>query len=177
VSESGSTTDSDVSFCPYCGTSVTWIVGATGERETKKSCPSCDGELHRNPEVHVLCLVHDREAEAIHAVGACIADHETVQETSRRLLGDNDGRIVAGSEFKLFGLVDDFDRDRVYIVFRARLDNLSAVSSGTDPLGKWVTLLCSRLREALKVGNHVVQEGTVRNRRLSWGSQDDGSEG
>ena len=153
------------SFCGHCGTPITWGVGSEGRPETRHRCTGCGRELYRNPEVHVLCLVHKGDSSVVGLVSGQLIPHEPLHEVGNRLLVDQSPVAGAEGEMKLFGIVNDFDRDCIFIVLRARVadpgENLVA-----SEFGAWVPQLARELRGELERGRHQVHAGVVRGGQL-----------
>src|SRR5262245_9656658 len=105
-------------FCPYCGSAMRWRPAGDAVQNTPQQCSGCGSELYRNPDVCVLCLVHDSEVRSVSVIAGPIAEFETIQQTGTRLLADSPlPAAVDESQLRLVGILSDLDHDCVYIVF------------------------------------------------------------
>jgi hypothetical protein len=146
-------------FCGYCGAPVMWVKSTQGRFEARRACASCGSELHRNPAVHVVCLYQRSQTPDIGAIGGPLADQETLQAAGQRLLGQLQRSAHDEQELRLFALVNDFDDERVVIVFRsiARLD--AAETAGAPDA--WMSGLITELRRAIEGDRFHVYRGVL----------------
>lgn len=151
-------------FCAYCGAPVIWPKTAQGHLETRKSCANCRGELYRNPDIQVVCLFqHGRDSD-ISAISGAMGDHETVQAAGQRLLATvQRGELREGS-LRLFALVNNFDDERVLIIFRAMGPvEIAGTVGAAEP---WISALTVELRHEIEAGGFHVYRGVVSGGKL-----------
>ena len=155
-------------FCAYCGIAVRWPTAANGRLVTKQSCSGCGRDLYRNPDVYVLCLAH--RAESVGLASGTLADHETIQEASKRLAARY--RLAPGPAIdpRLFAVVNDLDTDRVYIVFSVEADE-PVTDHADESAGRWVAHLKARLCRELSLGRRQVHSVIVRAGKLRFRPQ------
>jgi hypothetical protein len=94
-------------------------------------------------------------------------DRETIQHAGARLLAGYPSPEGSPIDLRVFAIVSDFDADRVYIVFRARVE-CDVADAGDFPVGAWLPHLTVELTQELKRGRHTVHTGSVCNGELLW---------
>ena len=162
-------------FCGYCGLAITWPVPASLQTgcETRQRCSGCGSELYRNPEVYVLCLGHRGDGIAVSRAIGQLVDRETLQEAASRLLARYRLPTSESAAARLFGIVSDFDSDRVYLVFHAQIVDPGADGTIGEP-ASWVAQLETALRAEFQSAEHHVHSGVVHDGQLRLTAQKPG---
>jgi hypothetical protein len=151
-------------FCAYCGAPVIWPKAAQGHLETRLSCANCGGELYRNPDIHVVCLFQHGLGSDIGVIGGPMADHETVQAAGQRLLAQVQRGELREENLRLFALVNDFDDERVLIIFRALVPlDFTRTVAAVEP---WMSALTVELRHEVEAGGFHVYRGVMSGGKL-----------
>jgi hypothetical protein len=151
-------------FCAYCGAPVIWPKAAQGHLETRLSCATCGGELYRNPDIHVVCLFQHGCDSDIGVIGGPMGHHETVQAAGQRLLAQVHDGESREEDLRLLALVNDFDEERVLIIFRASAPlEVTGTVAVVEP---WMSTLTDELKHEIEAGGVHVYRGVVSGGKL-----------
>ena len=152
-------------FCGDCGLAVVWHQGADGGLLTKQRCSGCGCDIYRNPAVYILCFVSQRNSALIDMTGGLLTQSAVI-ENPVQLLSEYCLAADGDAQLRILGVVTDFDKDRVFLLFHTRKCNPAAsrlADIGFDP---WTTELSSRLLEDLEDGQHRAYAGIVLDGKL-----------
>jgi hypothetical protein len=93
-----------------------------------------------------------------------MADYETVQAAGQRLLAQVQGGPLHEEDLRLFALVNDFDDERVLVIFRAVRDlETIAMACVLEP---WMSVLTVELGREIEAGGFYVHRGVVSDGQL-----------